>query len=342
MTDQRLSEAVQASEAFAGFSRLSVAMVLSDPNQKDNPIVYVNEAFERMTGYSRAEAVGQNCRFLQGEETDKRAVDQLRAAIEDGYEVSVDILNYRANGAPFMNRLLVAPIFGDDGKPAFFFGMQKELTEKDDGIEHRISSADLTLLQTLVKRDLATILTSLREPAAGNFSRSVRESNALPRRLETLQLVYEEMHHAADRNTRNRFDLGTLIGRVAGAIAHEEGRAGLRFVQMVESAEMKLDQSIRIALIVSETLHNTFNHAFVMQDEGRIELRVTRLSSGGVRILISDDGEGFPPNIDWPSDKFVGGRLVQNLLAGLDATLNVVRGAAGTVILLDVPEDFEN
>ena len=342
MNEQRIADAVQASEAFAGFSRLSIAMVLSDPNQPDNPLVYVNDAFTRMTGYSFAEAVGQNCRFLQGEETDKRAVDQLRAAVEDGYEVSIDILNYRRNGTPFMNRLLVAPIFGEDGKPAFFFGMQKELTEKDDGVEHRISNSDLTLLQSLVKRDLATILNSLSEPEAGNFSRSVRESNALPRRLETLQLVYEEMHHAADRNTRNRFDLGTLLGRVAGAIAHEEGRAGLRFVQMVESAEMKLDQSIRIALIVSETLHNTFNHAFVLQDEGRVELRVTRLSSGGVRVLISDDGEGLPPNIEWPSAKYIGGRLVQNLLEGLDATLNVVRGAAGTVILLDVPVDFDD
>jgi len=342
MTTQQVNEAMEASKAFAGFSRLNVAMVLSDPNQPDNPIIYVNKAFERMTGYTSEETVGRNCRFLQGEETDKRDVDQLRAAIGDGHEVSVDILNYRANGTPFMNRILVAPIFGDDGKPAFFFGMQKELVEGDDGAEHRISDENIGILQNLVKQDLATILTSLREPDASNFSRSVRESNALPRRLETLQLVYEEMRHATNRNTRNRFDLGTLIGRVAGAIAHEEGRAGLRFVQMVESAEMKLDQSTRVAMIVSETLHNTFNHAFSMQDEGRIELRVTRLSSGGVRILISDDGEGFPPGVEWPSDKFVGGRLVRSLLDGLDATLNVVRGAAGTVVLLDVPEDFED
>lgn len=342
MTTQQVNEAMEASKAFAGFSRLNVAMVLTDPNQPDNPIIYVNKAFERMTGYSSEEAVGQNCRFLQGEETAKSDVDQLRAAIEDGHEVSVDILNYRANGTPFLNRLLIAPIFGDDGKPAFFFGIQKALNAQDDGADHQISRNNLAVLQDLVRQDLATILTSLREPEAGNYSRSVRESNALPRRLEALQLVYEEMRHAADRNTRNRFDLGTLIGRVAGAIAHEEGRAGLRFVQMVESAEMKLDQSIRVALIVSETLHNTFTHAFSMQDEGRIELRVTRLSSGGVRILISDDGEGFPPGVDWPSDKYVGGRLVRSLLQGLDATLNVVRGAAGTVILLDVPEDFEN
>lgn len=342
MEGQTLSSALGTNEAFSGFSRLSIAMVLTDPNQDDNPIVYVNDAFERITGYSSALAVGRNCRFLQGEKTDKRDVDRIRAAVENKREVSVDIVNYRANGTPFFNRLIIAPILGDDGEPVFYFGIQKELTETDRGADNRISGDNLTIVQNLVQRDLAMILTSLREPAASDEMSTRRELEALPRRLETLQLVYEEMRLTGGADGRGKIDLGTLIGRVSSAIAHDDGRAGIRFVQNVERAEISLDHATRIAMIVSETLHNAFSHAFSLQDEGRIELRVSNLSGGGVRIMVSDDGEGLPAGMAWPSEKHAGGRLVRDLLNGLDATLNVVRGAAGTVVLLDVPVNFES
>lgn len=342
MEGQTLSAAMGTNEAFSGFSRLSIAMVLTDPKQDDNPIVYVNDAFERATGYSSAAAVGRNCRFLQGEKTDKRDVDRIRAAIVAKREVSVDIVNYRANGMPFFNRLIIAPIIGEDGEVVFFFGLQKELTETDRGADNRISGDHLTIVQNLVQRDLALILTSLREPAIADEMSTQRELEALPRRLEALQLVYEEMRLTGGIDGRGKIDLGTLLGRVSSAISHDEGRAGIRFVQMVERAEVTLDQATRIAMIVSETLHNAFNHAFNLQDEGRIELRVTNLSGGGVRIMVSDDGEGLPSDMVWPSEKHAGGRLVRGLLRGLDATLNLVRGAAGTVVLLDVPVNFES
>jgi len=282
-------------------------------------------------------AVGRNCRFLQGEKTDKRDVDRIRMGIATKREVSVDIVNYRANGTPFFNRLIIAPILDDCGEVVFFFGIQKELTENDRGADNRISGDNLTVVQNLVQRDLALILTSLREPAAADEMSTRRELEALPRRLETLQLVYEEMRLTGGVDGRGKIDIGTLLGRVASAIAHDEGRAGIRFVQTVERAEISLDHATRLAMIVSETLHNAFNHAFNLQDEGRIELRVTNLSGGGVRIMISDDGEGLSADLAWPNEKHAGGRLVRGLLNGLDATLNVVRGAAGTVVLLDVP-----
>jgi len=93
MEGQTLAGALGSNEAFAGFSRLRISMVLSDPRQDDNPIIYVNDAFERMTGYSASEVIGRNCRFLQGEKTDKRDVDRIRHAIATQSEVSVDILN---------------------------------------------------------------------------------------------------------------------------------------------------------------------------------------------------------------------------------------------------------
>ena len=232
---------------------------------------------------------------------------------------------------------MIAPIPGADGAPLFFLGIQKELDDSDRGTGNAITDGNLLRVQDHVHRDLALILTGLRAPGADAPARTARELGALPRRLETLQLVYEEMRLSGGEDGAARVDLGALLGRVGSAVAHAEGRAGLRFVQGVESARVTLDHAARIALIVSETLHNAFTHAFNLQDEGRIELRVIQLSGGGVRIMVSDDGEGMPASIAWPSHTHAGGRLVANLLGGLDATLNLVRGAAGTVVLVDVP-----
>ncbi len=342
MEDTSFATALGTNEAFAAFSRLSISVLLTDPRQRDNPIIYVNDAFERMTGYSRAAAIGHNCRFLQGEGTDKRDVDMIRKAISEKRDVSVDILNYRANGAPFLNRLIIAPILGDDGQPMFFLGIQKELVESDRSGDNRISTDNLKLIQRLVQRDLAMILSSLREPSMDKSPVMIgREMEALPRRLETLQTVYEEMRQARRASSqRDIIDMGALLARIAAAIVHTQGRAGLRYVQNIETVDVTLDRATRIALIVSETLQNAFEHAFGHEDFGRIELSLTRLTGGGMRIIIGDDGRGLPDSLDWPSRRHSGGRLVRSLLGGLDAKLNVVRGAAGVVVLIDVPVDL--
>ena len=93
-----------------------VAICFSDMGAPDNPLTYVNPAFEAMTGYARAEAVGRNCRFLQGAGTDPAAVDRLRRAVAAGEPATVEILNYRRDGSPFWNALHIAPVLGPDGE----------------------------------------------------------------------------------------------------------------------------------------------------------------------------------------------------------------------------------
>ncbi len=335
---QSLAAALGSNDAFEGFSRIGISLVLTDPRQPDNPIVYVNDAFVRTTGYAREAALGRNCRFLQGPDTDKRDVDKIRDAIAEGREVSVDILNYRANGSAFRNRLIISPLLDDSGQPLFFIGIQKELLESDRGAENGISPEHLLQIKSVVHRDLGLILSSLRSDEPGL---SGRELNELPRRLECLQLIYQEMQLAARARHAGQMELGGLVGRIANAIAHDEGRAGLRFVQSIESVEVGIETATRLALILSECLHNAFTHAFENMDEGRIELRVTRLTGGGVRILVLDDGIGLPPRTEWPSAKTAGGRLVRDLLGGLDATIVTMRGAAGTIVLIDAPVDLD-
>lgn len=101
-----------------------MSVVISDPNLPDNPMIYVSEEFERQTGYSAEEAVGQNCRFLQGEGTDPHAVEAIRQALKAQTVFTIDILNYRKDGSPFMNRLRIRPIFDESGRLMYFAGAQ--------------------------------------------------------------------------------------------------------------------------------------------------------------------------------------------------------------------------
>ncbi|KQP60668.1 MULTISPECIES: PAS domain-containing protein [unclassified Methylobacterium] len=103
-------------------------MVITNPRLPDNPIVFVNEAFCRLTGYDREEILGRNCRFLQGGETDPDDVARLREALAVPRAVEMDIRNYRKDGTPFWNRLLLAPVTDAAGALAYFFASQLDVT----------------------------------------------------------------------------------------------------------------------------------------------------------------------------------------------------------------------
>ena len=120
---------------FAAVKTTRMPMIVTDPNQPDNPIVFCNEAFTFMTGYGEEEILGSNCRFLQGPETDREVVSQLRTAIATREEVAVEILNYRKNGSTFWNALFVSPVYGEGGKLLYFFGSQLDISRRREAEE---------------------------------------------------------------------------------------------------------------------------------------------------------------------------------------------------------------
>ena len=107
-----------------------VGITITDPNRPDNPMIYINDAFERLTGYDKAESVGRNCRFLQGQNSDQEAIDAMREAVDQGESVSVELLNYRADGEPFWNRVDLAPVHGPERDVTNFVGFQTDITNR--------------------------------------------------------------------------------------------------------------------------------------------------------------------------------------------------------------------
>lgn len=115
--DQKLFESIDLSP---------IPAVLTDPKLPDNPVVAVNEAFCRLTGYGRDEIVGHNCRFLSGPATEPEAQDALRQAVAARRSALVELTNYKKGGEPFLNAVMIAPVLAEGGEVSYFLGSQMD------------------------------------------------------------------------------------------------------------------------------------------------------------------------------------------------------------------------
>jgi len=116
--DSNLVQSVRASP---------IAMVVTNPRRPDNPIEIANQAFCALTGYDEREVIGRNCRFLGGQDTNAAVRDEIRQAVRNEQAFLAEILNYRRDGTPFRNGVMIAPLFDDAGRLAFFLGSQVDL-----------------------------------------------------------------------------------------------------------------------------------------------------------------------------------------------------------------------
>ncbi|MFT4536155.1 MAG: sigma-B regulation protein RsbU (phosphoserine phosphatase) [Saprospiraceae bacterium] len=130
----------------------SEGITISSMSEKNRPLIYVNDGFQRMTGYSENEVIGRNCRFLQGEGTDQEAVQKIRDAIKKEESCIVELLNYKKNGTQFWNRLSITPIRDNDQKVSHYVGVQSDITHLNE-TKNRLVEAN-NILQKFRKRIL--------------------------------------------------------------------------------------------------------------------------------------------------------------------------------------------
>ncbi|BBO33390.1 PAS domain S-box protein [Lacipirellula parvula] len=129
ITEQREDEQALLLRDFAVRS-ISQGIVITDPRSHDNPIIYANPGFEAITGYQSTEVLGRNCRFLQGPDTDPSATEELRHAVAAGIPCTVELLNYRKDGAMFWNAVTLSPVFDDKEQLTHIVGVQIDVTER--------------------------------------------------------------------------------------------------------------------------------------------------------------------------------------------------------------------
>ena len=163
-----------------------ISITISDPHQPDNPLIWVNPAFLDVTGRTAEEVLGHNCRFLQGPDTDRAVVDQIRDAIAADIPITTTLLNYRADGSPFWNLVSISPVLDGAGAVTHHVGVQTDVTERVEAdlaraaalAEVRIARDRLALLAATTNRlaasldpvEIVRLLSSLVVPRLGAWA----------------------------------------------------------------------------------------------------------------------------------------------------------------------------
>ncbi len=330
-------------------------MVITDPRQADNPIVFANIAFQELTGYSRDEILGHNCRLLQGPDTDPAAIATIGAALREQSSVQVDILNYRKDGSGFWNALYLSPVRSDDGDVQFYFASQLDVTDRIDAqkriaeqkaiVERQVAERTAELQAALegktlllhevdhrVKNNLTMIgaLVRLQMRSIGDPAMQAK-LEAMLERIDALATVHRRLYQSDDVTQIDAAALAyTLVDDVLGA----SGRSDIALKVEIEPVHIPAMSASALGLVINELVTNAIKHAYGDGRSGRISL-VARVEGDMGVLSIADDGPGLP-NSELVIDG-LGRTLVARLSKQIDAGVTWEDAGPGTRITLRFP-----
>ncbi|MFC5277746.1 PAS domain-containing protein [Halorubrum rubrum] len=269
-----------------------VGITLAEPGTEDNPLTYANAEFERLTGYG-SEMLGEDCRFLQGEETDEETTARVREAIDAEEPVSVDVLNYRANGRTFWNRLTVAPIRDAEGTVTDYVGFQTDITDR------KIRERRLEVMNRVLDHNLRNKMNPidgyaelLREEVDDEHERSIEviaeTTDDLMRIAEAVRKIEHTLSSsdAAAPATALRDRLSELVNTFEG-----------RYPNATFELSVPEDDPLEVTVLglltaIEEGVENAVKHNGAPNPS--VEIRVDRPEPGWIAVEIEDDGPGIP------------------------------------------------
>lgn len=355
LTDE-VEHELGAGDPFAAAVRATrMSMIITDPSKPDNPIIFCNQAFQKLTGYSRTEIIGRNCRFLQGPETDPASVQRLREAVAAERDIAVDLLNYRKDGSTFWNALYLSPVRNADGRLRFFFGSQLDITarvheqatiEKQKAeVEREVArrTADLEaalaaktlLLHELdhrVKNNLTMIGSLLRLQARTIGSPEIAAKlEAMLERIDALATVHRRLYQSRDVM---QFDVGAFVENLVDDVIGASGRTDIRVAADIDPIHIASSNAAALGLILNEVLTNAVKHGFREGRNGTLTISA-RLEGDFARIAISDDGPGLAGRT--PEEGGLGATLIKRLSRQIEGKVEWSDAEPGTRVTLTFP-----
>jgi diguanylate cyclase (GGDEF)-like protein/PAS domain S-box-containing protein len=256
----------------------SNGIVICDAHAPDFPVVYVNPTFERVTGYSKEEALGRNCRFLQGNDADPdnaQPLAEIRAALKQGKDVSAVLRNYRKDGTPFWNDLYLSPIRNQEGRITHFVGIQNDISERKSVESELAYNTSHDVLTRLPNRALLEDRLTQACQFAHRYGRTV---GLLFIDLDGFKLLNDSLGHRVGdqilvevaRRLEAMVRSGDTVARMSGdefVIVLPDLAHANDIILVVENAILELSQPYRLG---DENLHLTASIGISVSD-GAIE-----------------------------------------------------------------------
>ena len=303
VTEKRRMEAamVMRDRAIAASTQ---GILITDASAPDNPVVYASPGFERMTGYTSAEIVGRNCRFLQGPDSDPQAVGRLREAVRAGSTCEVELTNYRKDGTPYWNAVAISPVRDPLGRLTHFVGVQTDATARQ-ALEHQLRQSQkmeaVGQLAGGVAHDFNNLLTVingytdllLASSLAGDPSREmlleIREAGRRSADLTRQLLAFSRRQVLSPK----RLDLNDVVRRSKGLLEHLMGKDAHLSLDLaplpcpVWADSGQLDQVV---------MNLCINARDATAPGGRVTIS-TRISGDEACLAVADTGCGMSPEV---------------------------------------------
>ncbi len=293
---------------FAAVQMSRMPMCLADPRQPDLPLVFVNEAFLRLTGYREAEVLGHNCRFLQGPDTDPEAVSRVRHAIHANEDAAVELINYRKDGSQFWNALYLSPVFDAGGQQIYIFASQLDVTRRKEaeavlqrsqrmealggmasGVAHEFNNL-MTVVLGSAERALARAVDEGQRKYLARIEWAARHGGRLTQQM--LSFARRQFHDSRPA------DINALVAEMDALLAQI---AGPNIAVSLDLAEGQLPVRLDAGQLELAVINLTRNAVDAMPDGGRLTLRTSAAASDGsarrITLSVEDTGQGMAPEV---------------------------------------------
>lgn len=306
------SDILESLKDFADRAKLAVTIV--DPHSDGQPVIYVNEPFIELSGYSRDECVGRNCRYMQGPETDATEVKRVGEAVRQGENCVVELLNYRKDGSTFWNALHVSPVLADDGTVAFYYGSQWDVSGR---IAHRSASQVRQALSREMHhrlRNLLAVASSIVRLSAHGDRTATRLVTKASDRIQALGRA----HEATFSPTGEDYAMADLRSVVDAMLKSVSSSDQARISWAGPDMQLPVASITPLGLTLHELIVNAHEHGALACEDGTVDVTWHKQddllhlvwSEHGVRNAGGEAGakEGF------------GTRTISNILRSIGGT----------------------
>ncbi|MCA9408338.1 MAG: PAS domain-containing protein [Candidatus Omnitrophica bacterium] len=324
------------------------AIIITDAKQKDNPIIYVNPAFEKITGYSTKEVIGKDCRFLQGDDQNQKELDLLRTAIRDGKEIRVILRNYIQNGELFWNEVYLAPVKDDLGDVTHFISVESDITlrkQMEDSLKEltqqiiKIQEEERERISREIHDDLGQSLATLKmhiQSSTNISSKSnLMEVSNYQKTIDYINSIIEKTRHIAAGLRPSTLDVLGLIPSLELLINEFRRKKGIEINVRLESLDqVKIKgELINIYRIVQEALTNIIKHANATKVDIYVDIEEDEL-----RLTIKDNGQGLMLNSREKDNYGIGLASMKERATLLGGELNIIsEPLIGTSVIVKIP-----